>query len=77
MGLTIGKYFVKIILTLKSRWVYLKDQMCQISINSEYFRFWDQFWPTGSKYFFTKIIFDIKIKIGILETLDAPDFNKF
>ena len=31
---------------------------------------------TGGKYF-TKIIFDIKIEIGILEILDVPNFDKF
>ena len=31
---------------------------------------------TGGKYFI-KIIFDIKIEIGILETLDVPNFDKF
>ena len=30
----------------------------------------------GGKYFI-KIIFDIKIKIGILEILDVPNFDKF
>ena len=31
---------------------------------------------TGGKYFI-KIIFDIKIEIGILEILDVPNFDKF
>ena len=30
----------------------------------------------GRKYFI-KIIFDIKIKIGILKILDVPNFDKF
>ena len=31
---------------------------------------------TVGKYFI-KTIFDIKIEIGTLETLDVPNFNKF
>ena len=31
---------------------------------------------TGDKYLI-KIIFDIKIEIGIFEVSDAPNFNKF
>ena len=31
---------------------------------------------TGGKYL-TKIIFNIKIEIGMLEILDVPTFNKF
>ena len=45
--------------------------MRQIPINPEHFKFWNQF---GGKYFI-KIIFDIKIEIGILEILDVPNFD--
>ena len=62
--------------TLKSRSIYLKYETCQISKNSRHFQFWDQFGLTGSKYLI-KVIFDIKIKIGMFEISKVPNFNKF
>ena len=50
--------------------------MCQISINPDHFNFFlifklDHLDLAGGKYFI-KIIFDIKIKIGIFETSNVP-----
>ena len=80
--------------------------MCQVSINSEHFYFWDGFGPnrllifyknifdtvieinifeyqmyqiflglTGAKYLI-KNLYDIKIKIGIFDISNAPNFDK-
>ena len=50
--------------------------MCQISRNSEHFQFGTNSGLTSGKYF-KKIIFDIKIEIGIFEILNGPKFKKF
>ena len=50
--------------------------MCQISINSKHFNFVTILGLTAGKYFI-KIMFDIKVEIGILEVLDVLNFDKF
>ena len=50
--------------------------MCQISINSETFNFGTNLGLTGGKDLI-KIIFDIKIEIGIFEISNVQNFNKF
>ena len=50
--------------------------MCQISVNSKHFSFWNNLGLTGGKYLI-KIIFDIKIEIGMFEITIRPNFNKF
>ena len=50
--------------------------MSQISIILSIFNFGAKLGLTGDKYFI-KIIFDIKIEIGMLEILDVANFNKF
>ena len=42
LGLTIVKYFKKLFLTSKSRSAYLKNQMCEISINPMHFQLYPQ-----------------------------------
>ena len=49
--------------------------MCQISKNSEDFNFGTDLGLTGSKYLI-KTIFDIKIKISVLQIIIVPNFNK-
>ena len=63
-------------MTLKSKSVYWKYQMCQISINSEHSNFGTNSGLTGAKYLI-KIIFDFKIDINVFEILHVPNFNKF
>ena len=50
--------------------------MCQISINSEHLKFWTNLSLAGGKYLI-KIIFDIKIEIGIFDISIQPSFNNF
>ena len=50
--------------------------MCQISIDSEHFQFWNQFGPKGGKYLI-KIIFDIKIGTGVFQTPNVQNLSKF
>ena len=47
LGLTGGKCFIIVFLTLKSKSTYAKNQLANISTNFEYFLFWDQFWPSN------------------------------
>ena len=62
-------------MTLKSKLAYLKYGMCHISINFEHFYFGSNLDQRGGKYL-TKIIFDIKIEIGIFEIPNVSNFNK-
>ena len=50
--------------------------MCQISINSGHLKFWTNLSLAGGKYLI-KIIFDIKIEIGIFDISIQPSFNNF
>ena len=50
--------------------------MCQISINPEHVQSWDQFRHKDGKYLI-KIIFDIKIEIGVFQIPNMSNFNKF
>ena len=63
-------------MTLKSRSAYLKYQMYQMSINHGTFNFETNIGLTCGKYLI-KIIFNIKIEIGIFEISNVPNFNKF
>ena len=49
--------------------------MCQISVNPEHFQFGVNLGVTGCKDLI-KIIFDIKIEIGIFEISNVPNFYK-
>ena len=55
---------------------YLKYRMCQISINHEDFNFGTNLGRAGGNYLI-KIVFDIKIEIGIFEISHVSNFNKF
>ena len=50
--------------------------MFPVSINSGTFNFGTNLGLKGGKYLI-KIIFNIKIKIGIFEILKVPNLNKF
>ena len=69
MGLTIGKYFIKIIFDIK-----IEIGIFEVSNVPIFNKFWALLilGPT----IFDQTIFDIKIKIGIPEILDMPNFNK-
>ena len=53
---------------------YLKYRMCQISINHDIFNLGTNLGLTGGKYLI-KIIFHIKIEIGIFEISNVLNFN--
>ena len=76
LGLTGGKYLIKIIFDIK-----IEICIFEISIRPNLNKFWTfsifltNLGLTGGKYFI-KIVFVIKIKICILEILDVPSFDK-
>ena len=79
MGLTGGKYFIKIIFDIKIEIGIFKisnlSAFKQI-LSTFNFNFGTNLGRTGGKYLI-KIIFDIKNEIGIFEISHVPNFNKF
>ena len=63
-------------MTSKSRLTYLKYQIWQFQYILNTFNFGTNLGQIGGKYLI-KIIFDIKIEVGILEISHVPNFNKF
>ena len=73
LGLTIGKYFIKIIFDIKTEiGIFEISNVPNFQILG-IFNFGINLDPTGGKYF-VKIIFNVKMEIGILEKEDAPNF---
>ena len=54
LGLTGGKYLIKIIFDIKLGLRYSKYRMSQISITPEHFQFWDQYGPDRWQIFHKK-----------------------
>ena len=77
MGLTGGKYFIKIIFD-----VQIEIRLLEVLDVPSFKRFMSIFnivtnlGPTGGKYLI-KNTFDIKTKIGIFEISNVTNFNKF
>ena len=71
MGLTCGKYSIKIIFDIK-----MEICIFEISNVPNFNKFGTNLGLKVGKYFI-KMIFDIKIKIGISEILIRSSFNKF
>ena len=71
MGLTGGKYFIKIIFDIKIEIDILEILDVPNYDKVSIFNFGTILGLTGGKYFI-KIVFDIKTKISILEIFDVP-----
>ena len=70
LGLTSGKYFIKISFDIKIEIDTFEISNVSSSINYKHFSFWSNLTTTGGKYLI-KNIFDIKIEISILQILDV------